>query len=235
MKIEVLFSEVCNLSGDYQNVEYLRQTLPEAEFVFTALTQEPDFVVNRPDMVYMGTMCEATQRRVIEKLMPHKDRIEALIEDGVVFLMTGNACEVFCGEIDYVTEELRAHGLGLFNLTAKTDLFRRYNGKFLGDVDGIPVVGFRSQFSFLYGDNSEGYFGKNQRSIGINPDTDLEGIRRKNFFGTNLQGPILPLNPLFCEHLIRLAGGEAPAAHREAAMAAYEQRLSEFRSPSTVF
>ena len=235
MKIEVLFSEVCNLSGDYQNVEYLRQTLPEAEFVFTALTQEPDFVVNRPDMVYMGTMCEATQRRVIEKLMPHKDRIEALIEDGVVFLMTGNACEVFCGEINYVTEELRAHGLGLFNLTAKTDLFRRYNGKFLGDVDGIPVVGFRSQFSFLYGDNSEGYFGKNQRSIGINPDTDLEGIRRKNFFGTNLQGPILPLNPLFCEHLIRLAGGEAPAAHREAAMAAYEQRLSEFRSLSTVF
>ena len=235
MKIEVLFSEVCNLSGDYQNVEYLRQTLPEAEFVFTALTQEPDFVVNRPDMVYMGTMCEATQRRVIEKLMPHKDRIEALIDSGVVFLMTGNACEVFCGEINYVTEELRAHGLGLFNLTAKTDLFRRYNGKFLGDVDGIPVVGFRSQFSFLYGDNSEGYFGKNQRSIGINPDTDLEGIRRKNFFGTNLQGPILPLNPLFCEHLIRLAGGEAPAAHREAAMAAYEQRLSEFRSPSTVF
>ena len=216
-------------------MEYLRQTLPEAEFVFTALTQEPDFVVNRPDLVYMGTMCEATQRRVIEKLMPHKDRIEALIEDGVVFLMTGNACEVFCGEIDYVTEELRTHGLGLFNLTAKTDLFRRYNGKFLGDVDGIPVVGFRSQFSFLYGDNSEGYFGKNQRSIGINPDTDLEGIRRKNFFGTNLQGPILPLNPLFCEHLIRLAGGEAPAAHREAAMAAYEQRLSEFRSPSTVF
>ena len=40
MKIEVLFSEVCNLNGDLQNVEYLRQTLPEAEFVFTALTGE---------------------------------------------------------------------------------------------------------------------------------------------------------------------------------------------------
>lgn len=235
MKIEVLFSEVCNLSGDYQNVEYLRQTLPQAEFVFTALTQEPDFAVNRPDLVYMGTMTEATQRRVIEKLMPYKARIEALIDDGVVFLMTGNACEVFCGRIDYVTEELQAEGLGLFPLTAKTDLFRRYNGKFLGEVDGISVVGFRSQFSFLYGDNSECFFGKNQRSIGINPDTDLEGVRRKNFFGTNLQGPILPLNPLFCEHLIRLAGGDAPAAHREAAMAAYEQRLKEFRDPSVKF
>ena len=31
MKIEVLFSEVCNLNGDLQNVEYLRQTMPDAE------------------------------------------------------------------------------------------------------------------------------------------------------------------------------------------------------------
>ena len=91
MKVEVLFSEVCNLSGDYQNVEYLRQTLPDAEFVFTALTQEPDFANHRPDVVYMGTMTEAIQRRVIDKLMPYKARIEDLIDDGVVFLVTGNA------------------------------------------------------------------------------------------------------------------------------------------------
>ena len=71
MKIEVLFSEVCNLSGDFQNVEYLRQTLPESEFIFTALTEEPAFLNERPDMIYMGTMTEAIQRRVIEKLMPY--------------------------------------------------------------------------------------------------------------------------------------------------------------------
>ena len=104
MKIEVLFAEVCNLTGDYQNVVYLQQTLPEAEFVFTSLTQEPDFISSRPDMIYMGTMTEDAQRRVIEKLMPHKARLAQLIDDGVVFLMTGNACEVFCSRIDYVTE-----------------------------------------------------------------------------------------------------------------------------------
>ena len=235
MKIEVLFSEVCNLSGDFQNVEYLRQTLPEGEFVFTALTEEPAFVNDRPDMVYMGTMTEAIQRRVIEKLMPYKQRIRELIEDGVVFLMTGNACEVFCQRIDYVTEGISVDALGLFDLTAKCDVFKRYNGKFLGEVDGITVIGFRSQFSFLYGDNSSGCFGKNKRSIGINPGTDLEGIRYKNFFGTNVQGPILPLNPLFCEYLIELAGGQAVAAHKEAAMAAYTRRLNEFLDPSVKF
>ena len=235
MKIEVLFSEVCNLNGDFQNVEYLRQTLPEAEFVFTTLNDQPYFAENRPDMVYMGTMTEAIQRRVIEKLMPLKNRFEALIEDGVVFLMTGNACDVFCKSVDYVTEKLSAEGLGLFDLTVKCDHFNRYNGKFMGEVDGITVIGFRSQFSMMQGDNSACYFGRNQRAMGMNPQTDLEGIRRKNFFGTNVQGPILALNPLFCEHLLRLAGTEAVAAHKEAAMKAYEIRLKEMQDPGLKF
>ena len=37
MVIEVLFQEVCNLFGDKENVTYLQATLPEAEFIFTAL------------------------------------------------------------------------------------------------------------------------------------------------------------------------------------------------------
>lgn len=235
MKIEVLFSEVCNLNGDLQNVEYLRQTMPDAEFRFTALTDELYLAENRPDMVYMGTMTEAIQRRVIDKLMPLKDRIAELIDDGVVFLMTGNACDVFCKSIDYVTEKIQKDGLGLFDLTVKCDHFNRYNGKFMGEVDGITVIGFRSQFSMMQGDNSACFFGRNQRAMGMNPGTDLEGIRRKNFFGTNVQGPVLALNPAFCEHLIRLAGGNAVAAHKEAAMKAYEIRLKEMRDPGLKF
>ena len=235
MRIEFLFSEVCNLNGDFQNVEYLRQTLPEAEFIFTELSGQPYFAENRPDMVYMGTMTEAIQRRVIDKLMPLKERISALIDDGVVFLMTGNACDVFCKSIDYVTEKTQKDGLGLFDLTVKCDHFNRYNGKFMGEVDGITVIGFRSQFSIMQGDNSSFFFGKNRRAMGMNPGTDLEGVRRKNFFGTNVQGPILALNPLFCEHLIRLAGGDAVAAHKEAAVKAYEIRLKEMQDPNLKF
>ena len=235
MKIEVLFSEVCNLNGDFQNVEYLRQTLPEAEFVFTSLSDALYLESSRPDMVYMGTMTEAIQRRVIDKLIPLKERIETLIDDGVVFLMTGNACDVFCKSIDYVTEKIQKEALGLFDLTVRCDHFNRYNGKFMGEVDGITVIGFRSQFSMLQGDNSAFFFGRNQRAMGMNPGTDLEGVRRKNFFGTNVQGPILALNPHFCEHLIRLAGSEAVAAHKEAAVRAYEIRLKEMQDPDLKF
>ena len=43
------------------------------------------------------------------------------------------------------------------------------------------------------------------------------------------------MNPLFCEHLITLAGGEAVAAHKDAAMAAYLYRLNEFLDPNVEF
>ena len=66
MTVEILFGEVANLFGDMQNMEYLRETCPSAEFIGTRLTDEPWFVSHRPDLIYMGAMTENTQRRAIE-------------------------------------------------------------------------------------------------------------------------------------------------------------------------
>ncbi len=235
MTIEVLFQEVCGLYGDAQNATYLEKTLPDATFIYTRLTEEPYFVQNRPDMILMGSMSENTQRRVIEKLMPLKKRIEALINDGVVFLATGNAGEVFCKQIDYVTEKITTEGLGIFDLTVKTNLFDRYNGKVLGEFEELTIVGFRSQFSMLYGDDSDNYFVKCIRGDGINRESKLEGMRKNNLICTQILGPILPINPLFCEYLLALCGVKAEAAFKEAAMSAYLQRVKEFSDPKVLF
>lgn len=235
MTIEILFDEVCSLFGDGQNAAYLQATLPEATFIHTAITEEPYFVKNTPDLIYIGSMPETVQRQVIEKFRPLKGRIQELVDAGIPILATGNAGEIFTKEINYVTEGIITEGLGLFDLTTRVNLFDRYNGKVLGDCAGIPVVGFRSQFSFLYGDNSNCYFAKCLRGDGINRGSKLEGLRKKNLLCTQILGPILPLNPLFCEYLLKLAGIEAQAAFREAAMDAYEQHLKEFRDPHVVF
>ncbi len=235
MTIEILFNEVCGLYGDAQNAAYLQATLPEAEFIFTPLTDEPYFVRNTPDMILIGSMSEEIQRRVIEKLVPLKGRIEELIDAGTPILATGNAGEVFAKTIHYKTEKLTVDALGLFDLTVETDLFDRYNGKVLGEFEGMEIVGFRSQFSFLYGDNSENYFLKCRRGKGINRHSDLEGMRKNNLICTQILGPILPLNPRFCEYFIGLSGISATAAYRDAAMSAYEQRLKEFTDPKVPF
>ena len=235
MVVEILFSEVCNLFGDGQNVTYLKASMQDAQFIFTSLTDTPYFVENKPDMIYIGAMSENTQRRVIDKLMPLKDRIAELVDAGVPILATGNAGEIFCKEINYVTEEIQKEGLGLFDLTVKTNLFDRYNGKVLGEFENMKIVGFRSQFSFLYGDNSQNYFLKCIRGDGINRESKLEGMRRKNLICTQIIGPILPLNPLFCEYFMSLTGSEYAAAFRDDAIAAYEQRVKEYSDPNVVF
>lgn len=242
MTVEILFPEVCNLFGDWQNQEYLHQTLPQAEFVKTSLSDEPFFVHNTPDLIYMGAMTEKIQRRVIEKLRPYGDRLASLAQAGKVMLFTGNAGEVLFRHISYVTEEIETDALGLFDLTVKTDLFRRYNGKVLGEVrlpdeENAPlrINGFRSQFSRWYGDNSENYFLNVQRGMGLNEESRLEGVREKNLICTAVIGPILPNNPLFTEYLCALTGNEVEAAHRETALRAFAQREREMQDPNTKF
>ena len=231
MVIEILFDESCNLFGDGQNAAYLKATLPQATFVYTKITDEPYFVKQDPDMIYIGSMSESVQRRVIEKLTPYKERLNALIEKGTPILATGNAGEVFCKHITYVTEEIETDGLGIFDISVKTDLFDRYNGKVLAEFQGFKLVGFRSQFSMLYGDNGHCHFVTVTRGIGINRNSKFEGLRKNNLICTQILGPILPLNPLFCEYFIGLTGTNAEAAYKSAAMEAYHQRVKEFEDP----
>ncbi len=235
MKIEVLFGEVCNLYGDPQNAVYLAKTLPNAEMISTALDAEPYFVTERPDMILIGSMSDGIQERVIDKLLPYSERIRELIDDGVVILATGNACEVFCRSIENVTLETKKQALAFFDFDVKVNWFDRYNGKVLGKFDNMTITGFRSQFSMIYGDNSDCAFVNVQRGIGINRQSKIEGFKYKNFFGTEILGPILPLNPAFCEYLISLAGEKATAAFKDEALAAYEQRIKEFSDPNIKF
>lgn len=235
MIIEVLFDEVCNLYGDPQNAVFLAKTLPHAEFVHTSLDSEPFFASSRPDMILIGSMSDSTQERVIKKLMDYSARIKELIEDNVVFLATGNACEIFCKTIENVTLGTKTEALGFFDCDVKVNWFDRYNGKVLGKFGDMTITGFRSQFSMIFGDNSEFAFVNVDRGIGINRQSKLEGFKYKNFFGTQILGPILPLNPEFCEYIVSLTGEHAQAAFRDEAMAAFRQRVKEFSDPNIKF
>ncbi len=235
MIIEVLFVEICNLYGDPQNAQYLSLTLPNAELIHTSLDSEPYFTKNKPDMILIGSMSDSMHAPVIEKLKPYKSRLSDLIDSGVVFLVTGSACEVFCKSIENVTLETKTEGLGLIPFDAKINWFDRYNGKLLGSFNGMTLTGFKSQFSMLYGINDNSYFVKVDRGIGINRESSLEGFRNNNFFATQMLGPILPLNPEFCEYLIQLTGEKATAAFKEEAMDAYNQRIKEFSDPKIKF
>jgi len=234
MQIEMLYPEVANLYGDSYNVEYLRQSEPSCQVIRTALPEKPAFVDGEPDIIYMGPMSERAQERVIAALRPYKARLEELIEKGVIFLMTGNAMECL-GQYIENEDGSRIEGLGILPSHAKRKMFGRYNSLYLGEFQGMKLVAYKNQFSHSYGDNSGEYFAKTLRGAGLNPETELEGFRRNNFFGTYLLGPILVHNPQFAAYILELLSIKKQPVFYEEAMAAYTRRLAEFENPKTKF
>ena len=237
--IEVLYPEVANLYGDLFNMKYLKQCFevnPEVtvEWIEDELNGKPAFA-SRDDIsvIYMGPMTEYSQELVIEKLLPYKDRINGLIEKGQLFLMTGNAMEIFEERIE-CEDGRNIAGLGIFPLYAKRKMFQRYNSLLLGEMENVKIVGFKSQFTHTYGNNEQEYMIQTLRGDGIHPGSKLEGMRRNNFLGTYLLGPVLVLNPELTKYVMRLCGVESPKlAFEEETVKAYQIRLKEFEDEKT--
>lgn len=228
MKIEVLYPEFGNLFGDISNITYLKKCLPEADIIETSINQTPSFVSQDVNMIYLGPSTEKQQEIIISKLQPYKDRIMELIEKNVVFLFTGNSLEIL-GKYIENEDKSKVECLGIFDVYAKRDMLHRKNSNIIGKYEDIEIVGFKSQFTMMYGDNSEQYFTKLETGMGINKDTNLEGIKKNNFIGTYIIGPILILNPLFTKKIIKMMGVEEPKlAFEKDVMSAYEARLKEF-------
>ena len=234
MRIEVLYPELCNLYGDAMNAEYLRRALPEAELIKTTLKEKPAFASGEPDMIYMGSMTESGQSIAAEALLPHRDRIMDMIGGGTVFLITGNALELFGTHIENEDGSC-IETLGIFELHAKRQMMRRYNSIYLGTFGEIEIVGFKSQFAHSYGDSDTvPPLFHTLRGAGQRPGLPEEGVRLNNFIATYVLGPLLILNPPFTRYLLGLldAGGRELPYEREA-VAAYEARLKEFHDPKT--
>ena len=240
IKIEILYPEVCNLYGDLFNMNYLEQTLPDAVIYRTSLNAPPRFLSEDINFIYMGPCPEKEQELIIRKLRPYTNRIRDLIEKDTVFLFTGNAFEIFGSYIE--TDEIKKIPcLGIYEGYSIRRMMHRHNSVFLGTIStdtgkDIEVIGFKSQFTHTYADNSKGYCFKKVRGYGINPESDFEGIRIRNFFGTYLIGPLLILNPYLTKYLLSLAGaGQVSLKFEKEAIDAYQVRLEEFHDLKRTF
>lgn len=228
MKIEILFPELCKLYGEQGNMRYLKLCLPEAEFIETELNDEPQFLKDDVDLVYMGACSERSQEKIIEKLLPYKKEIKEKIENGLAFLCTSNSFEVFGSYIE-TDEGKKLPALGTFDMYAKRNLLQRHNSDFDGVFDGIRIIGSKSQFSMCYPKSEEYSFIKGTKGIGLNPETKNEGIHYKNFFATYLLGPLLINNPDFTKYLLKLIGCKNPIlAFEEDSYVAYNKRIHDF-------
>ena len=231
--VENLFPELCNIFGESSSPAYLRRCSDRIDLRLTNHRDVPAFAAGDVDMVYLGCSPERKQEQIIRLLRPYTDRIRELIDRGVVFLVTGNAVEIFGREIRDGDRVIPA--LGLFDFYSVRYMDReRHNSQYIAEFtsdegDRITLLGHRSQFSFSYGDFSREALAPVELGIGMNPDTKWEGLRRNHFFGTYSLGPYLIMNPLFTKYLLRLMGLDDSLCFEADAIKAYEYRRDELR------
>lgn len=236
--IEILYPEFGNQAGDNGNAMYLRACLPHATFIETAFGDEPAFAT-RDDLslILLCGMTERQQERVLEALMPHRDRLAELADAGVPMLFTGNAVELL-GNMIITPEGRGITGLGLFDIVTHQLTPQRFTGVGLGSfepapgADPIDIVGFKMQFTQAEGKNEKCPFCVLKQGFGINKKSVYEGVRRKNLIGTWFLGPLLTINPPFTRWLLDAMGeSEAPLAFEDVAMRSYNQRVKDFATP----
>ncbi len=228
MKIEILYYDYL-IFGDGANADYLKKCLPNAEFIFTSVHDEPYFAKNEPDLIYMGAMSESNQEHAINALKPYKDRLCELTEKGKHILFTSNACDVLGKKIINGKKETEA--LGIFDFTVELKMLKRFNAMTLGEYNGYEMMGFKSQFGLpSFGSEIKDKFFKVTRGCGMNPDCDWEGFKKNNLYATYMIGPFLVVNPIFTKQFLsEIAKKEITLPYEDIAMECYKNRLAEFK------
>lgn len=232
MLIEYLAHDVATLFGENGHQRIMNECFKDHTIIKTSLVDEPFFVNQSVDFIYLGTMTEKHQQILLTQLRSYTKRLKELMDQGVFFLVCGNGLDLFGERIQY-DDGLKVDGLQLFDFVTIQKYRPRLNCYVLGELDGLKLVGHKSQFTQSY--YKEGFeqptFFEVSSGFGMNIDSKKEGIHYKNFYGTNCIGPFLALNPLFLKSLLeQLPQPTSLPKGYDAMLKAYQQRVVEFES-----
>ncbi|MGN0367912.1 MAG: hypothetical protein ACI4EK_03940 [Wujia sp.] len=232
MTIEILYPQLCTLYGDKGNMQYLKKCLPDAKFVETNLNDKPLFLTKYVDMVYICSMSEQSQEVILSRLLPYKEEIKGILDDGqTLFFMTGNALELL-GKYIKREDGTKVEGLAYLNSYSVRQTPNRFNTLMKARFESMILLGYSSRFSHTFGISEKDVFCDVLTGYGMNPKSKKEGISKGSILATYMLGPILVSNPDFTHYLLRRLDADMEKLPFEDAMRdAYNRKLEEFSQP----
>ena len=228
IKILHLFPKLLSLYGEYGNVAVLRRTLEDMGNTVTVDTYENgELVLNGYDFIYVGSGTEDNLMEAIRRLMPHQEAIAESINQGDLWLTTGNAMTLFGASV--TRNETTTESLGCFDFTTQIDDRTRYLGDVLTEeAFGGSFVGFVNNSCVFEGVSTPLLTLQLGKHLSNDDNYFTEGIHEKNFYGTQLIGPVMVKNPHFLAHICQEITGEAVQLPKDSyAQKAYDVALAE--------
>ncbi len=198
IRIAHLYYDLMNLYGENGNIKVLEHLIEsqgiDVQIDRFSLGDKIDF--KKYDFFYWGSGTEEAALLALGDAKKFKDDIKRSIREGRVFLVTGNAMQLFGSKI--ITRDGRtAEGLKLFDYEAYPapervvgEQVRVFEGA--KEIEGRYVVGFKNCDEVITNNSYDKPFG------------EQDNIRVENFFGMMFFGPVLARNPYFADYLLNI-------------------------------
>ena len=205
-KIGFLYPEHMDLYGDDGNLIIIKKRLEWLghSVLITKIKLGQNYDLKEYDFLFMGTGTSYNQARVTKELEPQKDTLFALMEEGVPMLFMATAFQLL-GQSYVIDRGKSVTGLGIFNFYVENGLHRLTGNTLISAIlngQEVSIVGFANHMARIYSEDENLLpFGLVVKGQGNNNDK-LEGIRYKNFIGSNLHGPLLAKNPILADYFI---------------------------------
>ena len=213
MKLLRLYDDLLDLYGDSGNFTVIKTRLAEAGYdpVAECRSVGDPFDLTQYNFIYISPGLPKNLAVAAADLVPRSENLFEAIENGVVFLATGNAPALF-GEELILDDGEKIKGCGLFPV-------KHHFGKkitirdLVGFTDtGLEVTGFLNSTDTREGEYETPFVritGSGKTDCGrTSYDKTTDGTRKKNLFATELLGPVLVRNPELLRELLNLIAGE---------------------------
>lgn len=203
LRILHLYPEQLGVSGDGGNVVTLAERARRAEVDVEILPHRiGDTLPADPDLVVIGSGPLSSLRVVHDDLTRFTSALSDWSDSGVPLVAVGGGMEILSDEI--VDESgTSLEGLGFFAGRAVRGATRRANYFSVTTTYGgasLAVLGFEDHATRFELGASALAFGSVVHGGGNGDGT--EGIMRDASFGTQLKGPVLPLNPELTDRVL---------------------------------
>jgi hypothetical protein len=204
IKIAHLYYDLMNLYGENGNLRVLVKHLENQNIKVTThyLTIDDEIDFKKYDIFYIGSGCFLNFKLVLNDIKKYRNDIKNAINKNKFFIVTGNSLDLFgkyytdlngdehkCLDVlDYDSNEIDFRIVG-----EQTFKFQS-----LEDV----IIGFQNRNCVLKNVNETHLF-EVINGTGYLPKSNYEGIKKNNFYGTYLLGPLLARNPHFTEYIVK--------------------------------
>lgn len=186
-KLLHLYPDLLNLYGENSNIKALCNLFDQARVVYQLdlLSINDEVNIADYDFIYIGSGTEENQKLALSHLLKYKEDLKEYINKFNVMLVTGNSIELFGNYIEDLDKKYDA--LGIFDFYSKQVNYRIAKEVYAkSNISHKDIIGFINQNSISYEIKENPLFILNNQN---------EGIIHKNFYGTNVIGPLLVRNP----------------------------------------